>query len=463
MNPLRNWRLALAVCGIVLGMSGALLGQNYGSGGESYYHPGWNLFSPQQDVQVGQQAEQQEMRKLSINHDAVANRYITALGGKLARHFPSNAPRFPFRFHVVNSKEINAFALPGGAVFINSGAVCAASNEAQLAGVMGHEMSHVELRHSTSEASKQQAASIPLGILGALMGNGMAGQLARAGTQFAAQAYFLHYSRGMESQADALGAQVMDKSGYNPVYMAQFFDKLKRQGGQGSIQFLSDHPDPGNREAAIEREIPTLGSHPPYVNDSREFHVVRQRLCGAAGSGPGAAAGQRLSGSQYASPSARVAGWQSVAFQNLQLAYPRGWSLRGQRTSELALTPGNGISNAGGQPTIVRGVIVSSYQPPHAANVDQATADLIAQLRQANPELRESYERHQSVTVDGVTGDAAILTNRNAENQPEVDRLVSFPRNDGSILYLIFIAPQTEFGGYEGVFNHMLYSLRVGG
>lgn len=245
--------------------------------GTQFYHPSYNFFSPQQDVQVGQQAEAQQLKKLPMLNDAATQHYATQLGTKLAAHMPGT--RFPYRFHIVNAPEINAFALPGGPIFVNRGAICAATNEAQLAGVLAHEESHVALRHSTHLASQQALYSVPLQIFGAALGSGTASSVARVATQIGVQAMFLKYSRTDESQADALGAQVMHSAGYDPRQMAQFFQTIEKQSGSQTLQFLSDHPNPGNRMAAVEGEIPALGPHPPYQNDSPQFHSVQARLC----------------------------------------------------------------------------------------------------------------------------------------------------------------------------------------
>ncbi|MGH9392601.1 MAG: M48 family metallopeptidase, partial [Terriglobales bacterium] len=357
----------------------------------SYYKPNWTLYSPQQDVQMGQQAEQQALQQLPMLDDPAAQNYVSQLGEKLAGHMPG--PKFPFNFHLVNQKDINAFALPGGPVFVNVGAVCAARNEAQLAGVMAHEESHIALRHSTSMASKKEAASLPLSILGGIFNSGT-GRLAALGAQFVAGSVFLKYSRDMESQADALGAQVMNAAGYDPRQMAQFFETLQAQGGSGSIQFLSDHPDPGNRTAAIEKEIPTLGSHPPYHDDSAGFDRIHSALCNGttpkalATGGTGAA--QRLS------------------FQGISIALPAGWRAYGDQTSQLTLAPANGLSGSSDQTQVVRGVIVSSFQGSQGGDPRPAIDQLVAQLQQANPQLRPVAGSRTSVRAAGVSGTSVM-------------------------------------------------------
>ena len=139
--------------------------------------PGWNMFSHEQDVQIGKQAATDAERKLPLCDDPKVDAYLTELGKKLVAKLPTNGVEYPWEFHCVNDKAINAFALPGGFVFVNRGAIEAADNEAQLAGVMAHELSHVALRHGTNQATKAQAAQGILGIAGGLLGGSTGGAL----------------------------------------------------------------------------------------------------------------------------------------------------------------------------------------------------------------------------------------------------------------------------------------------
>ncbi len=235
--------------------------------------PGWNLFTPQQDVQLGQEAKAEVDKTKPIVHDARIDAYITELGKRLAAS--PRAGNFPFTFQVINDKNINAFALPGGPVFINSATIIAARNEAQLAGVIAHEMSHVALRHGTHEASKGRAVELIAGLAGATTGQSMLGSLARAGITLGANSMLLHYSREAESQADYNGAEIMADAGYNPVEMARFFQLLESKSSEGRIaQFLSDHPTPGNRVQAVEEEVSYMPKR-DYRTDSPEFHRIQ--------------------------------------------------------------------------------------------------------------------------------------------------------------------------------------------
>ena len=238
--------------------------------------PGFNLFTPAQDVQVGQQAKAEVEKTKPILKDQRVTGYISGLGKRLSAS--PHAGDFPFSFEVIKDSSINAFALPGGPVFINSATIAAADNEAQLAGVIAHEMSHVALRHGTHEASKAKALELGAALVGAATANTLTGALARAGIGLGANSLLLHYSREAESQADYNGALIMSDEGYNPVEMARFFQKLESRSSEGALaQFLSDHPTPGNRVQAVQEEVRLLPSR-NYNTDSPEFQRIRNSV-----------------------------------------------------------------------------------------------------------------------------------------------------------------------------------------
>ncbi|MCL4402417.1 MAG: M48 family metallopeptidase [Acidobacteria bacterium] len=218
--------------------------------------PGFNLFSTQQDVQLGQQAAAQVRQQYQVVQNPQLQNYIKEIGRKLASQ--PQAGNWPYSFTLLDEKQVNAFALPGGPTFVFSGLIEYADNEAELAGVLAHEISHVALRHGTNQASKAELIQIPAAVAGGLLGTSAAAQIANAGLGVALNGLFLKYSRDDEKQADALGARIMAEAGYNPLAMAQFFEKLQARGGPGVPQFLSDHPSPGNRVKAVDAEIRTF-------------------------------------------------------------------------------------------------------------------------------------------------------------------------------------------------------------
>src|SRR5579863_9978003 len=242
--------------------------------------PPWNIYSPNTDIQVGKQNSDLMKQKLPLCNDPKIDQYLTNLGMKLVSKLDQRGATYPWEFHCVNDKSINAFALPGGYVFVNRGAIEAADNESQLAAVMGHELSHVTLRHGTAQATKAQFAQGAASIFGGIFGGSTGGALLTQGVAMGAGGLLLRYSRGDETQADVSGTQVLYDNGYDPRAMSQFFEKLEAESkGKNPPQFLSDHPNPGNRVERVDEEIDKLGG--PTANakrDSADFEAIKREV-----------------------------------------------------------------------------------------------------------------------------------------------------------------------------------------
>lgn len=240
-----------------------------------------NSFTPAQDVQVGRQAAAQVRQQLPMLNDRATENLVEGIGARLVAAVPARyrQPGFRYSFDVVNQRAINAFALPGGPMFLNRGMLQAARTDDEVAGVMAHELSHVVLRHGTLQAAKAQKfqfGAIAGQVLGSIVG-GRKGEIIAQGSQIGLGTYFMKYSREYEREADLLGAQIMARAGYDPRHMANMFRTIQQQGGGQGPEWLSDHPDPGNRYAAINREAGTLrvaGS----ANTGPAFESVRARL-----------------------------------------------------------------------------------------------------------------------------------------------------------------------------------------
>jgi predicted Zn-dependent protease len=239
--------------------------------------PGFNLFSKDQDVELGKAAAAEVEKRYPVIRNRELESYIEGIGRKLASQ--PEADSYPYSFRLVHDKTINAFALPGGPTYVHTGLILAAENEAQLAGVMAHEISHVALRHGTNQASKAMGVQLIAGLIGAgIGGEGVLGQLAQVGIGFGANTVLLKYSREAERQADLLGARLMSRAGYNPIEMARFFEKLEAEGGSSRApEFFSSHPNPGNRVKLVEDEVRSL-PHTSYGADSGQFASVQQRV-----------------------------------------------------------------------------------------------------------------------------------------------------------------------------------------
>jgi len=223
--------------------------------------PDRNRFSPAQDVELGRRAAAQVRQELPLARDREAENQVERIGARLVAAIPARLrqPQFRYTFQVVERKEINAFALPGGPIFVNRGMLDAARNDGEVAGVIAHELSHVVLRHATAQATKGQKfqfGALAGQIIGSLVG-GRTGSVI-AGSQIGIGTYLMKYSREYEREADLLGVQIMSKAGYDPRNMANMFQTIAQRGGNGGPEWLSDHPSPTNRYAAINREAELL-------------------------------------------------------------------------------------------------------------------------------------------------------------------------------------------------------------
>jgi predicted Zn-dependent protease len=221
-----------------------------------------NLFSVQQDVQAGRQAASQVERQMPMLRDAQVTNYVNAIVRRLAAQ--AGGPEFEYQAKVVNSTEINAFALPGGYIYVNRGLISAARNEAELAGVLAHEIAHVAERHGTEQATKAYGAQAGVGLLAQVLGGrdrrlGLGEQI--IGT-LGVNAAFMKFSRNAEHEADQVGAQIMARAGYDPMAMATFFDLLqaqKRSNPNAVATFFSSHPPASDRSARIRSHASQLG------------------------------------------------------------------------------------------------------------------------------------------------------------------------------------------------------------
>ena len=246
--------------------------------------PGFNLFSKEQDVQLGKESAAEVEKKMKVVDNSELQAYIGTVGKKLTSS--ADAGEFPYSFKVVVDKSINAFALPGGPMYIHTGLLAAADNESQLAGVMAHEVSHVALRHGTNQASKQQMLQLPAMLVGQASGSGgLLGTLSQLGINLGANSVLLKFSRSAETEADLLGTRLMHNAGYNPAELANFFRKLETEGGnQNKLveMFMASHPNPGNRVQAVQKEAKSLPTR-TYNGETGQFRSMQALVAKVAG------------------------------------------------------------------------------------------------------------------------------------------------------------------------------------
>ena len=417
--------------------------------------PGLNFFSRQQDVQLGQEAAQQVRKQYDTVQNPFLQDYIKRVGDRLAATPEARQSGFPFTFALLNVPQVNAFALPGGPMFILSGLLKTVDNEAQLAAVMAHEMSHVILRHGTHEASKANLIQLPAMLAGAVLGNSsILGTLTRLG----ANSFMLKFSRDAESEADALGSHLMAEAGYNPLEMARFFEKLQSAGGQGNsrlAQFLSDHPNPGNRERAIEAEVRTLPQR-SYGFETGEFERAKAQVNALPQPSK-----RRQTTSLEPGQSTVSGGWQQLRTQTLALSYPGNWQPYGDRESAMiTIAPREGIAQSSeGDTQIGLGTVLSYFVPEsNRTDLRSASDDLIHHLHTGSPSMQRTGSS-RSVRVDGSQGLVTMLESSSPFGGAETDGLLTVMRPQG-LFYMVFIAPDQDFARWKSVFQQMIDSIR---
>jgi Zn-dependent protease with chaperone function len=468
-------------------------------------NPGTTSITRQQQEQLGFQAAGEVYKQMPILPDSSPEtQYIRQVGQRLVAVIPKENS-WPFQFHVVAQKEINAFALPGGEMFVNIGTIDAAANEAELAGVMAHEMSHVYMQHSAKQIQKAQLTQGLAGIVGAILGDsgGVLGSLGQTGIQIGAGMVMLKYSRADEAQADDVGARILYRAGYNPQALADFFKKLEAQGG-APPQFLSDHPNPGNREAAIQKEIqpwPAVN----YLSDNSAFsvahkHAMQVKAYSADEIAAGAKSGQwtslnkqngatlqpppgmtvsqttqpaSTSPASQTAPKVKPVSWSDVAPSSnflladlglIQMVRPANWKVMAaqQEGQSVTIAPQAGVVETG----IGYGVVLNGVTPKDKSmTIDQVTDEIVRSLQSGGGDL-QPLGKASDIKIAGVHGRSMNLQSTSpfpdAKGQPqkERDRLVTIPRSDGVVVFLVFVAPESDLSRVSSTFERMLRSVQ---
>jgi hypothetical protein len=431
------------------------------------YHS--NKYKIQDDVKLGRQAAAEVERQMPILRDEAATAYVESVGRRLVESIPPEFqhPEFQYYFRIVNARDINAFALPGGPMYVNRGMIEAAHSEGEMAGVMAHELAHVALRHGTSQATKAQKYSILAGIAGiagAILAGPGAGQLGQA----AVGAYFLKFSREYETEADVLGAQIMARAGYNPRDLANMFKTIEQQGsGRNAPQWLSDHPNPSNRYARINQEAAMLRVSGNQVQDTGEFKRIQSQLRGM-GRAPSmeeiARGGQRYPQNGRYPDNGRVGGrveypssrYRTYTEGNLfRVSVPDNW--REMRSEDSVWFAPEG---AYGQNTFTHGVNLGVART-QSNNLRQATAEFINGLAQGSRNMRPQSDYIQG-SVAGREALGMTLSNLNeVTGRTEIVIVYTSMLRNGNLFYMISVAPQNEYNNYEAVFQNVLRSIQL--
>lgn len=443
-----------------------------GSKSQPKFKAGINFFSPEQDIEMGRQSAEQIIRETPMLDDPQISGYVSQLGKKLASK--AAGEKFPYSFRTVATKEINAFALPGGFLFVNAGAIAAAKNEGELAGVMAHEIAHAALRHGTNQASKQRLAQMGLGVLGTLASGGENGNLGGAVSAIGglgANLLFLKNGRTAEKQADIEGARILAEAGYDPRDMANFFKTLLAQGGQRGPEMLSDHPDPGNRMEYILAETKSLPVAANPVHDTTEFEQVKARLTGRAPQLSATSQLRRIGkdpanlelGTRPPRPAGQFKGFQSED-GSFALQVPVNWDTLKANQSNFIFAPKGAYGKMPNQSEesmmVTHGIFVGAIEA-RQGDLASATRAFIQRQLETNADFQPVGQIKQT-TLAGQQALAAAVAGPSAINGVvEIDITYTTVTTDGRMFYIITIAPEDEAEVYKAAFQQILRSLQL--
>ena len=432
-----------------------------------------NKYSISEDVTAGREAAKQVEEQLPLMNDSQVQSFVSHIGERLAESIPREFQHSEFRytFKVVNVSDINAFALPGGPMFVNRGMFEAASGEGEVVGVMAHEMSHVALRHGTAQASKAtkyEVGSVLGQIAGAVLG-GTLGQVVSYGTQFGLGTAFSRFSREYEKQADILGSHIMADAGYDPRDMANMFKTIEKISGNGGPQWMSDHPNPSNRYQYINQEAAMLKVVNP-VRDTRAFMDIQNRLRrmppaptteqATKQGNRRTSQGRYPGGGEIGRVDPPSAQFRTYEEGNLfRISVPANWQELPSNTT-VTFAPQGGYGDYQGQSVFTHGMEVGTSRN-ESHDLRTATDELVSALSQSNPQLR-GRSGYSSISFAGRRGLHTVLNNvSDVTRQPEQIELFTTQLSDGTLFYVIGVAPTNEFSAYQRVFAQVVRSIQL--
>ncbi len=444
-----------------------------------------NKYKVQDDVQLGNEYSAKVEQEFPIYNDSESERYIENVGQRLVNAIPNEFQEsaFRYRFKIVNTRDINAFALPGGPMYVNRGLIEVARNEGEMAGVMAHEISHVALRHGTAQATRQSNPLTQLGMLGAIIGGAIIGGNAGAqlGAALFAGNFILKYSREYETNADILGARIMADAGYDPEDLANMFKTIaaQSQGGRPP-EWLSSHPDPERRYAAINNEAKMLRVSTNPIKNTQGFARVQEKLralpkarsmeeieknaprnpnTGNTGNTGNTESGvsTEMSRGTYSRnvplPSSRTRVYQNGNL--FQVAIPSNWREFGGQ-NDVWFAPEGAYGNNG----ITHGATIGVIQT-NQNTLEKATEAYVNGILQSNDYLRQT-SNFSRTSISGRTAYAISLAGRSpVTGTTEYALIYTTQLRNGNLFYIIGVAPQNDSYRYNRAFNNMVRAVRI--
>lgn len=474
------------------------------SSGQTTVEPGFNLFTEEQDIEIGRESAREVENQLPMLHDRTATQFLDRLGSRLAENTPGYD--YPYQFQLVDVVDVNAFALPGGFMFVNRGLLALAPNEEQLAAVMAHEIAHVALRHGTHQASKAYLSSTGLSLLTGLIGGRTATDIVGAVGGFGLNALFLNFSREAEREADILGAQILARAGYDPLALVRMFDTLasasEGSGGSALPTFFSSHPPYDERQRIVHAEAAAIGD----VTRRRPVSGLQHAQSTLEGLQPARSTDRYVSGDTGTGdarndrqtdqlPDVRIeptsSEWRTFhqAHDYFQVDVPDNWEIREtQGGFGVTFAPQGGtLQLADGREEIVYGVMIDHFEPEgertytrsweqrfttdrdwqeperDSTRLERASQQLIQGLQASNAHLVVQSGSERSTRVDNQRAYLVTLEGDNAitGRKERVTVMTRETDGDGHLIYALMIAPEAQWSWMAETFDRMISSLRV--
>lgn len=426
------------------------------------------------EVQIGKQFAGQVEREMEVIHNPEIEAWLNQIGQSLAKTPQANA--YPYYFKLVNDDSVNAFALPGGPMYVHTGLLKAASSEGEVAGVLAHEMSHVALRHGAAQISKQQTYGALFGLIAVAAGtltadqNGQCGlvcQITQAGAGLGQNSLLMKFSRGYEHDADLNGARMMASAGYDPIQLPQFFEKLEKSHGtaaepRGLALWMSSHPGTGSRIQYVSQDLKFYPTR-SYSASTGNFAHVKKLI--AAVPPPKPQPGALILAKQGGAPRTNLpSGFKDYPAAGFSIAYPNTWQIgQPQPGGSLYMIPQGGVAKSdNGGVELLSGAMIDYYVPQAGAagtNLDSSTREFLDTLRKSDTNLKA--ESPQRVLISGKSALRTRLTTKTSlqGDSDQVIYLYTVPRQAG-LWYLVQATPPSKLSEFDPLAKQMVDSIQ---
>ncbi len=427
-----------------------------------------------QELQIGKEAASAVEREMEVVQNPEIERWLNQIGQRLAKAPEANA--YPYYFKLVNEPSINAFALPGGPMYVHTGLLRAADTEGEVAGVLAHEMSHVALRHGAAQIGKQQTWGALFGLAGAAVGAvttdakgqcGLLCQLGELGAGIGGSSVLMKFSRGYERDADLNGARMMASSGYDPIQLPTFFEKLEAKLGtaaepKGLVLWMSSHPATGNRVQYVSQDIKFYPKS-DYSANTGIFPRVKEIVAGLPPPKPKPAF--LILAKQGASPRTNLpTEFKDYQANGFAIGYPASWRVgQPKGGGSIFMVPqGGAAQNQSGGVELLTGAMLDYYVPETGTagvKLDASTREFLDALRKGDPNLRAGQPDRAVVG-----GQPALLTRMTTKtsSQQEPDQVVYLYTvvREAGLWYIVLAAPPSRLSEFDPVFRQIVATVQ---